>query len=422
MLKKLLKNEFVRNVATLLSGVTIAQAILLAITPILSRLYSEEAFGIYFLFTSVIIILKIIANLRLELAIMLPARDKDAVNVFVLSLIFNLLINSVFFILIIFFKDFINNLFNEKNLGIYLYFVPLATFFVALTESLIYWNNRKKHYKNISASKISKAFFQGSWNLIFGFLDLTFMGLIPAYIFSFISTSIVLLIKSTKEIFSLQKYVSLRRMLFLLKKYKDIPRFNTFINLTVNLSNEIPVLMMSNFFGPVVVGLYGMANKLIATPSDLVSRSVGQVFFQEASEKYGKNEQISSLLKKTLINLLKIGLIIFIPALIFSPFLKYILGQQWAMTGIFAMIIIPYLFSKFLFVPISSIYTVLNKQRQISIFFLFNFISRVLAIFIAYKLTHNALIVVISYSAIGMSFYILMIFYLLKVSKNQKLN
>jgi len=47
LLKKLIpKGEFSKNVLTLMTGTTIAQAIPVAISPILTRLYTPEDFGV----------------------------------------------------------------------------------------------------------------------------------------------------------------------------------------------------------------------------------------------------------------------------------------------------------------------------------------------------------------------------------------
>ena len=51
MLDKLkLKSEFSRNVLTLMTGTTIAQAIPIAISPILTRNYTSEDFGVFALY------------------------------------------------------------------------------------------------------------------------------------------------------------------------------------------------------------------------------------------------------------------------------------------------------------------------------------------------------------------------------------
>ncbi len=54
MVKKFFpKGEFTRNVLTLMTGTTIAQAIPIAISPILTRIYTPQDFGVYALFVSI---------------------------------------------------------------------------------------------------------------------------------------------------------------------------------------------------------------------------------------------------------------------------------------------------------------------------------------------------------------------------------
>ena len=79
------KSEFTRNVLTLMTGTTIAQAIPIAISPILTRLYTPKDFGVLALFVAITSIFGSIANGRYELAIMLPKKDEDAVNILALG-------------------------------------------------------------------------------------------------------------------------------------------------------------------------------------------------------------------------------------------------------------------------------------------------------------------------------------------------
>ena len=82
-----LKKDFVKNVITLITGSALSQLITYAAILLLTRLFSKELFGVYTLFSSAILILKPIVSLQLELAVVLPKRNKDAVNIFILSII-----------------------------------------------------------------------------------------------------------------------------------------------------------------------------------------------------------------------------------------------------------------------------------------------------------------------------------------------
>lgn len=76
MIKFKPKSEFSRNVLTLMTGTTITQAIPIAISPILTRIYTPEDFGIFALYMSVVSIVSVVATGCYELAIMLPKKDE----------------------------------------------------------------------------------------------------------------------------------------------------------------------------------------------------------------------------------------------------------------------------------------------------------------------------------------------------------
>ena len=79
MFKKLFpKSDFVKNVITLVTGTALAQAIPLAVSPILTRIYSPEDFGILALFLGISSVFSVVVTGRYEFAITLPLKDEDA--------------------------------------------------------------------------------------------------------------------------------------------------------------------------------------------------------------------------------------------------------------------------------------------------------------------------------------------------------
>ena len=158
MLNKLKpKSEFSRNVLTLMTGTTIAQAIPISISPILTRIYTPEDFGIFALFVAISSIFGSIANGRYELAIMLPKKDEDAINIFALGFIITCTISLLLLILVVLFHDYFLILLKNEEIGLWLYFVPIAVFFTGIYNILNYFNNRKKYYKDIANATIIKS-------------------------------------------------------------------------------------------------------------------------------------------------------------------------------------------------------------------------------------------------------------------------
>ena len=99
-IKNRAKSEFTKNVLTLMTGTSIAQAIPIAITPILTRIYSPNEFGLFALYMSIVSVVVIMATGRYELAIVLPKNNEDAANIVALSLVITLFISLLSLIVI----------------------------------------------------------------------------------------------------------------------------------------------------------------------------------------------------------------------------------------------------------------------------------------------------------------------------------
>lgn len=91
------KGSFAVNVATLSTGTVISQIIVVAVSPLLTRLYSSSDFGVYALYLAIASVVTVIATGRYELAIVLPKADEDAAHLILLSLIINFCVCFLFF-------------------------------------------------------------------------------------------------------------------------------------------------------------------------------------------------------------------------------------------------------------------------------------------------------------------------------------
>ena len=123
------KSEFNRNILTLMTGTTIAQAIPIAISPILTRIYTPEDFGIFAIFLAITLIIGSIANGRYELAIMMPKKDEDAINIFALGFIITTSLSLLLLVLVLIFQKYFIFLLKNEEIGVWLYFVPISVFF-----------------------------------------------------------------------------------------------------------------------------------------------------------------------------------------------------------------------------------------------------------------------------------------------------
>lgn len=346
-----------------MTGTTIAQAIPIAISPILTRIYTPDDFGVLALFLAIISILGSIASGRYEVSIMLPEKDGDAINIFALGLIITTSITLIILIIVILFHDFFVDYLGNNEIGMWLYFIPIAVFFIGFFNVLNYYNIRKKCYRDISNSKITKAIIMAIIQLCGGFIKQGASGLITGQILSQLFANWQLFKNIIKNKILLS-HISINNIWTQCKKYKDFPKFSIWSGLSNTLSIHLTNILVSTFFSISTLGFYSLVQKILGMPSVLIGTSIGQVFFQEATEeklKTGKaNFVFMNILKKvTIIGLVSFGLLYFIVEDLFA----FVFGESWRIAGTYAQILIPLFFMRFVSSTVSAIYDIFDGLK-----------------------------------------------------------
>ena len=388
MLKKLKpKSEFSRNVLTLMTGTTIAQAIPIAISPILTRIYTPQDFGVFALFISIVAIFSSIASGRYELAIMVPKDDENAINIFALGF---LIVSSLSFLLLVFvflFDEAITNLLNNPEINMWLYFIPLAVLFIGLFNLLSYFNNRKKNYKDIANATIVKSIVTAVIQLGIGFMKQGATGLISGQIISNIFANMKLA-KNILEDKSLLSNISKLKMKQQALEYKDFPKFqapHAFIN---TFSSNTPVYMFSLFFNSTIVGFYALSTRIVFSPLMILAGASAKVYNQKVSEIYNQNGDSYGFTIRLLKSLLKKIIIPFLFIVVFAPdIFAFIFGEVWREAGIYTQILSPWILLNILVSSISFIPSLINMQKKAFIVSLFQSFFTILFIYIGIYFT-----------------------------------
>jgi len=220
------KSEFVSNSLTLFTGTTVAQIIPVLISPLLTRLYTPGDFGVLALYMSFASVLSVFATGRYEMAIMLPKKDSDAVNVFFLSLIISMFVSIIVLLLVVFFHDTITLWSGNKRISPLLYFLPLSVLSLGSYKSLNYWFNRSNKFKNIAVSKVVATSSNSAISLASGVADKSGYGLVFGWIFGQLSSMLFLL---RKMLIELKEVLKMLNELKLLHFLNDIENFRCLI-------------------------------------------------------------------------------------------------------------------------------------------------------------------------------------------------
>lgn len=413
------KSEFSRNVLTLMTGTTIAQAIPIAISPILTRIYTPEDFGVFALYMSILGVFTTVVTGRYSLAIILPKKDEDAINIVVLSIFIACFISIILLVIVFLFNQEITNLIGHADISRWLYLIPFTVFLSGIYQSFNYWGNRNKQYKRLATSRIIQGGVTGSANIGMGFSGFGAGGLIVGGAFGqAIATSVLGKMLWRKDN-KLVKHVNRLKMRALIKKYKKLPLLNLPNALIDSFRLSGINILIAKFFTTATLGQFSLAWRMVQTPMSLIGGSLSQVFFQKVAS--AEKVDLNMLVKRFITKASLVAAPIFLVIYIFSEdIFIFVFGQNWELAGEAASIMTPWLFLNFLSSPLSTIFIVLNKQEVMLVFsILFMSIPLSIIIFLRSLNFLDVLTIVTVIMSMMLIIFIGMVLYYTKQEKNK---
>lgn len=406
MIKKLRpKSQFGRNIITLMTGTTIAQAMPILISPILTRIYSPDEFGIFALYMAFISIGATIATGKYDMAIILPKKNENAKYLVYISIFFTLFFSIIVYIIYLSFSRKINNLLNIESEFNYLYFIPVGIFLFALYNILLQWMNRQKEYKLMTKNRFIQASSIAMFQLIIGFLKRVSLGLILADIIGRI-LAILLIFKSVFSQVKIQKF-SIRKVIYLIKRYKKFPKWEmpaTVLNIT---SFQMPYLFIPIVFSSVISGFYFLVFRVLMMPIGLIGNAILEVFKNRAIEDFKKYNSCKEIYEKIFLLLFLIGLTPTIILVLFGQELfSFVFGEPWREAGIYAQILAPLALLRLVSAPLSFVFFI-REKLELDLLIQFIFLVLVLTSLGVSYFYQNSILLVSLLSISGCMFYII---------------
>lgn len=341
MLKKIIpKSHYVRNIVTLMTGTSLAQAIPIAISPILTRLYTPEDFGVFAMFIAISSIATVLVTGRYELAIILPNSDRDAFHIVTLSVCLSCLVSALLFFLVIIFNSEITLLFGTEEISNWLYWVPLSTLLMGIYTSLNYWSNRKLNYRRLAISRVVQTATSSIPQLAVGFIKSGPAGLVGGQLAGQLLASSFMARLIYREDKNQIKKIKYKRLLVLAKKYLNYPKFMIAGQLMNSLSSSLPLFILSILFNPAIAGFYSLSQRVLIAPVSLIGSAIGDVYRGDASKIYRESGNCLQLYKQTFLKLSLLSLIFIFPVFLFGEDLfTFVFGENWREAGKIAAIL-----------------------------------------------------------------------------------
>lgn len=346
------RNPFVGGVATLMAGTALAQAIPIAISPILTRLYSPTDFGLFTLFMSLTAVLGSIACARYELAIMLPDKDDDAVLVAALGLLIALGLAVASLVAVLLFGAEIARSLGDADLRPLLILVPPAVALTGLFNSLSYLTTRKGQFRSLSRANVFKSGTGALTQIFLGLSTAGPPGLAVGYSAAPLGGGPALL-------FHLRSKYRFRgldwnRMATLARRYREFPTYSVGSALAQTSLLVVVSAVISRAYSPADLGEYALVQRVFGAPLVLISASVGHVFYQRASSAKRDTGSMRDVFVATLKPLVALSLVCTVLLAVSLPTLfPLVFGGQWSGAGVLALYLLPGFAAQFVTSPLS---------------------------------------------------------------------
>src|SRR5690625_3012827 len=335
IVQKNLKKGFFKNVIILVSGTAGAQVIAMIFSPIITRIYGPDAYGIFGSFQALVQIITPIAALTYLIAIVLPKEDGDAIGLVKLFVMISLYLSIITLLIIIFFKNLLIKIFNIDGIELFIFFIPLVILFSGLVQVMRQWLIRTKQFVVNARVTFLQSFINN--------LSKTGMGLFYPYaivlisiqtISNFISFILLYFLSNKKAPYLKHNKNTIRE---LSKKYSEFPKYRAPQELLNGITNGVPTLMLTAFFGPASAGFYTIGRTVLRLPTRLIGDAVGDVFYPHITEAFNNGKNVTKLLRKAsfilaVIGTIPFGLIVFFGSSLFS----FVFGNDWYFAGEYA--------------------------------------------------------------------------------------
>lgn len=333
--QRLLSSKLARNVLAVAGGAAMGQAVIFAFSPLITRIYSPEAFGLQGVFLSLISIFSPVIALRYPMAIVLAQDEVEVQDLSRLSLTIAFLASTAFGLLLLVFRQPVAAFLGADRMGAMIYLLPIALFCVALQDVADYKAARIGTFRLVAVVTVVQSLLTNSARVIGGLLA-------PVAVTLMVITSAapaiqtILLVWGNRGQLKSKAAVNYARIGEVAKLHRDFPVYRAPTDMLNAASQTVPVILLAALFSPTAAGFYVLARSVLNLPSNIIGSAIGNVFYARFANLTRTNSPVTPILKQTTIALLLLS-----PAIIaisyFSPIVFSLLfGQSWHEAGKYA--------------------------------------------------------------------------------------
>lgn len=355
------RRGFGGSVTVLASGTVAGQALGVLASPVLSRLYSPEAFGAFGVLLAIVSLAGVGLSLRYDAAIPLPEDEPSAQALLVLALGlaagFGLAGGIVAFL--------VGSAIGALPLALLLTLAlaPPALMLTGVQQALTFWATRTEAFAANARATVAQSAIQTAAQLGLGVAGAGAFGLGVGYVLGRAAGGMVLFAALGSGARAGLRSVTRQRIRVAARDYRRFPLVALWSALVNAGSLQGPVLTMAWLFSIEVVGWFLLTMRVLQLPLSVIGSAVGQVFYARASRAQG--DELASTTRSAFRSLAVLGVG---PMLLLAVGgergFGLVFGDAWRDAGSYAQVLAPWLLLVFVTSPLSTLVYVLSRQRE----------------------------------------------------------
>ena len=352
-----------RAFAGLVGGTALGQALVLASTPFISRLYTQTEIGQFGLFLSFMSVAVVVVTARYELAIPSAQSDDEAITILLLTLRLALpaaLLGGASLWLMI-----------KRNL-LALGVLPLWTV-LAIVPALIllgafsalrYWFVRERRFGELGSVLVSQGAARAVVPVVLGLLHAGSFGLIAGEIVGR-GLGVGRMLRAASTALRTARHKPWPLVRAVASKHWKYPGVLLPSGLLDVFGLALPIPLISQQYGVAAAGTFLLVQRLTAVPASLIGTSVGDLFHARMAEAMSGDPLLAKrMLDRSARRLLKFGTMVFLPASVIAPFaLPPLLGPQWKDSGILLAAVAPWSLASLVVTPLSRVLAITERKE-----------------------------------------------------------
>lgn len=349
-----------RNVVRLMSGSVLAQVIVVAATPLLTRLFGAESFGVMAVFSATYAIAIPVATLKFDAAVVLPKSDRAARSLSTLAGVSAALVSMLCcLVLLAWFA------FAPKRLPVELGLLPLSLCLGALYTVAQQWSARAAHYNAYSRSQVFSSVVNVSFSVTCGAIAggrSEFMVL--AFVFGTLAGLFGLHQELRRSGMGVDR-MSLPSLWRRAQEYRQFPLLVLPSTLVAALGVSGTTLILAGFYNMKDIGAFAVSNRLMMVPAAIIGTAFTEAFRAEFVARIRSRQQITHLFLKTMGVLVAGAVPAFALLAATAPWLfALVLGREYEVSGVIAQDLALAVCAQFMSAPFVYTFVALRRSSR----------------------------------------------------------